>query len=387
MNPALLIRLRPITPWRIGPDHGALDQSEAVLHSDALYSALSLAFEQLGWLEEWLNATAGPYCPPVVRFSSCFPWQRGLLFVPPPMGLWPPPETPGAPAKLRWKGAKLVPTTVVAALLRGETLDEKAWTVDAYSGCLIPTGGRFPTGPFRRMRRSAIAVDRVTGSNIQPWAVGCVQFAPASGVWCAAEFANATAYAIWAPKLACAFRLLADSGLGGLRSRGFGRSRTPDVQPGTLRELLLPDFETRLSAAPAATRSWWLLSLFSPGAADKVAWGSGNYSLVERSGRVGSRTSAGLAKKSSRLLKEGSLVVAEGALTGSVRDVAPDGASHPVWRAGFAVALEVPRKDPPAKTVAAKDAGVKAAVVPETPAPETPAAETPAPDDAGGAAA
>lgn len=361
MNPALLIRLRPITPWRIGPDHGALDQSEAVLHSDALYSALCLAFEQLGWLEEWLNATADPYSTPAVRFSSCFPWQRGLLFVPPPAGLWPPPETPGAPAKLRWKGARLVPTTVVAALLRGETLDEKAWVVDAHSGCLIPTGGRFPTGPFRRMRRSSAAVDRVTGSNIQPWAAGCLQFAPASGLWCAAEFANASTYAIWSPKLACAFRLLADSGLGGLRSRGFGRSRTPDLQPGVLQDLLLPDLQLPQAAPQGADRSWWMLSLFSPGASDQVAWGSGNYTLIERSGRVASHAGAGLVKKSCRLVQEGSLVVSQGALTGSVRDVAPDGAPHPVWRAGFAVAIELPAKEAPPKTSAVNNAGGAAA--------------------------
>jgi CRISPR type III-A-associated RAMP protein Csm4 len=243
----------------------------------------------------------------------------------------------------------LVPTTAIAALLRGEALDEKAWSVDAHTGCLIPTGGRFPTGPFRRMRRSSVAVDRVTGSNIQPWAAGCLQFAPASGLWCAAEFVNSTAYAVWSPKLACAFRLLADSGLGGLRSRGFGRSRTPDLQPGALRELLLPGLQPPQSAPQATSRSWWLLSLFSPGTSDKVAWGSGNYALIERSGRLASHTGAGLLKKSSRLVKEGSLVVSEGALTGSVRDVAPEGAAHPAWRAGFAVALELPGKETPAK--------------------------------------
>ncbi len=349
MNPALLIRLRPNTPWRIGPDHGALDQSEAVLHSDALYAALCLAFEQLGWLEEWLNATADPYSTPAVRFSSCFPWQRGLLFAPPPMGLWPPAETPGVLTKLRWKGARLVPTTVIAALLRGESLDEKAWTVDAHSGCLLPVGGRFPTGPFRRMRRSSVAVDRVTGSNIQPWAAGCLQFAPASGLYCVAEFVNATAYAVWSRKLECAFRLLADSGLGGLRSRGFGRSRTPDFQPGTLQELLLPDLQVSQAPANGADRTWWMLSLFSPGAADQVAWGSGNYALIERSGRVASHSGAGLVKLSSRLVKEGSLVVSQGKLIGSVRDVAPAGAPHPVWRAGFAVALELPAKETPQK--------------------------------------
>jgi CRISPR-associated protein Csm4 len=342
MNPALLIRLRPITPWRIGPDHGAMEQTAAILHSDALYSAVCLAFEQLGWLEEWLNATANPSAAPAVRFSSCFPWQRGVLFAPPPQGLWPPPETPGTPAKLRWKGAHLVPVTVVASLLRGETLDEKDWSVDAHSGCLLPAAGRFPTGPFRRMRRSAAAVDRVTQGAVQPWTAACLQFAPGSGLWCAAEFATATAYAIWAPKLESAFRLLADSGLGGLRSRGFGRFRTPDFQAGALQELLLPDIQPAPAGPASANRSWWLLSLFSPGPADEVEWGSGSYSLIERSGRSASRALAGQMKKTTRLVAEGSRLVARGALTGSIRDVAPEGAPHPFWRAGFAVALELP---------------------------------------------
>jgi len=341
MHPALLIRLRPLTPWRIGPDHGTMDQTAAVLHSDALYSAVCLACEQLGWLEEWLNATANPYATPAVRFSSCFPWQRGVHFVPPPQGLWPPAETSGAPAKLRWKGANLVPVSVVASLLRGETLDDKAWLVDAHSGCLLPAGGKFPTGPFRRMRRTAAAVDRVTGGVTAPWSAACLQFAPGAGLWCAAEFATATAYAIWGPKLQSVFRLLTDSGLGGLRSRGFGRSRAPEFQAGILQEMLLPDAPAA-SAVNATHRSWWMLSLFSPGVTDEIDWAGGNYSLVERSGRSASHASAGQLKKTTRLVVEGSRLVSRGALTGSIRDVAPDGAPHPFWRAGFAVALELP---------------------------------------------
>ena len=349
MNPALLIRLRPVTPWRIGPDHGAPEQTAPVLHSDALYGALSLAFEQLGWLEEWLGATADPYSAPAVRFTSCFPWQRGVLFVPPPGGLWPPPEAPGGPAKLRWKGANLVPAAVVSALLRREPLDEKAWIVDAPSGCLVPAGGRFPTGPFRIIRRSSAAVDRVTGGQIHAWATGCLQFAPASGLWCAAEFANQTAFAVWRPKIQAAFRLLADSGIGGLRSRGFGRSRTPDFQPGLLRELLLPAVPEPALAAPngsdTSARLWWMLSLYSPNANDQVDWSTGNYSLVERSGRTASLAMPGQVKRSSRMVREGSVVASADEPAGSIRDVAPGGAAHPVWRAGYGVALELAKPE------------------------------------------
>jgi CRISPR/Cas system CSM-associated protein Csm4 (group 5 of RAMP superfamily) len=73
-----------------------------------------------------------------------------------------------------------------------------------------------------------------------------------------------------------------------------------------------------------------------------VEWGSGSYSLIERSGRSASRALAGQMKKTTRLVAEGSRLVARGALTGSIRDVAPEGAPHPFWRAGFAVALELP---------------------------------------------
>ncbi len=342
MNPALLIRLRPITPWRIGPDHGALDQSEAVLHSDALYSALCLAFEQLGWLGEWLNATADPYSTPAVRFSSCFPWQRGLLFAPPPMGLWPPAETPGAPTKLRWKGANLVPTTVIASLLSGETLDEKAWTVDAHSGCLIPTGGRFPTGPFRRMRRSSVAVDRVTGTNIQPWAAGCLQFAPASGLWCAGGICERHGVRSLVAQARVRF-----PPAGRFRARRFcaaaalaARERRTSSQARCMNCCSLVG-KCRRPLRMAATGPGGCFRSSPRARPIGSLGGSGNYALLERSGRVASHAGAGLVKKSSRLVREGSMVVSQGALTGSVRDVAPDGAPHPVWRAGFAVAIEL----------------------------------------------
>ncbi|MBI4891805.1 MAG: hypothetical protein HY821_14360 [Acidobacteria bacterium] len=333
MNPALLIRLRPSTPWRLAPASGAGLEATPVLHSDSLYSAVTLAFDQLNLLEEWLNATAAPYAAPAVRFTSAFPWQRSYLYVPPPAGLWPP---RGASAKVRWKGASLIPSSVVAALLRGETVSEDQWAVDGPSGCLVPAASRSATGPFRFVLRSSAAVDRVTGGHVEPHAASCVQFAPASGLWCAAQFSNPTTYAVWAPKLQAAFRLLADSGVGGMRSRGFGRSRSVDFQPGLLNELLLG------AAAPASSGAWWLLSLMNPGAHDEVNWSAGHYELTSRTGRVGSRHGAGRQKLTTRMVREGSVLVSPQAPGGRVLDVAPEGCAHPVYRAGYAVSLPIP---------------------------------------------
>src|SRR5580693_4050618 len=107
-NKLLDIRLAPAGPWRIGPDSGDRDRVDRVYHSDTLYSAISGAMARLGMIEEWLDATARA-AEPAVRFSSCFPLQGGTLFVVPPRSLWPPPPS----AKVRWKGARFVPLSVV----------------------------------------------------------------------------------------------------------------------------------------------------------------------------------------------------------------------------------------------------------------------------------
>jgi CRISPR type III-A-associated RAMP protein Csm4 len=332
MNPALLIRLRPSTPWRIGPSSGARAEVSPVFHSDSLYSAVTLAFEQFGLLEEWLGVTSGTLSVPAVRFTSCFPWQRSLLYAPPPAGLWPP---AGISAKLRAKGATLLPTSVIADLLEGKVPDENDWVVDGHSGCLIPAGSRSSSGPFRFLIRSSVAVDRVTGGHVLPHSAQCVQFAPAAGLWCAAEFSSQTAYAVWAPRLESVFRLLADSGLGGMRSRGFGRSRGVDFRSGPLAEMLFGP------AARPAGGAWWTLSLVSPAATDDIHWDAGCYRLEQREGRVGSGAAAGSAKLASRLVAEGSVLVAGHAPVGSSRDVAPAGSPHPIYRAGYAVALPI----------------------------------------------
>ena len=108
MPAGLLIRLRPTGPWRIGPDSGDRDRVERIYHSDTLYSAVSSAMARLGMLEEWLDATARAP-EPAVRFSSCFPFHGDTLYVMPPRNLWPPP----ASSKVRWKGARFVPLSVV----------------------------------------------------------------------------------------------------------------------------------------------------------------------------------------------------------------------------------------------------------------------------------
>jgi CRISPR type III-A-associated RAMP protein Csm4 len=320
---ALLIKLRPTGPWRIGPDSGDRDRVDRIYHSDSLYSAVSGAMARLGELEPWLDATARADGQPAVSFSSCFPFYGETLYVVPPRNLWPPPPS----AKVRFKGARFVPLKVVETLLTGRAIAEENWAIDGASECLIAGGAQ---GPFRVSVRSNAAVDR-NGESVAPHSIACLEFTPGGGLWLIASFADDAARDRWQGPIQGAFRLLADSGFGGGKSRGWGRSEMPEIVEGDLPGLLLNPSEE--------PDGYWLLSVFHPSAADAVDWQHGSYSLTTRGGRI---DSYGDEKKPTRMLTEGSVIVSASTPIGAASDVAPENFAHPVYRSGFALAIPIP---------------------------------------------
>lgn len=343
MQPALLVRFFPSGPWRIGPDSGARDGVESVLHSDALYSAVTAAMGRLGLLEEWLPAVFGSADGPAVRFSSCYAFQQELLFVLPPLSLWPPLPS----LKVRWKGARFVPVSVVEDLLAGRALNEESWKVDGASRCLVPAD--WGAGPFERAVRSGAAVDRLSG-GVAPHRTACLEFRSGAGMWALAAFSDEEKKARWEGPVKAAMRLLGDSGLGGRRSCGWGRSSEVQIVDGALPELVLrpepieaPNPEEEPKASPEG--AYWLLSLFSPQPAESVDWSRGSYVILSRGGRVESDSSNGVLKKQSRMVAEGSVLFAGVPPSGAALDVAPEGVLHPVYRAGFALALPIPWRE------------------------------------------
>jgi CRISPR type III-A-associated RAMP protein Csm4 len=245
MHPGLVVKLRPSGPWRIGPDSGARNRVDVVYHSDSLYSAVTWAMARLGSIEEWLDAT-GRTPEPAVCFSSCFPFQDGIAYVVPPRTVWPP-ASQAMSARVRWKSARFVPMKVVQAILAGRKLDETQWTIDGPSECLAPAGS---PGPFRTAVRWNAAVDRLTGVT-ERHATACLEFRPGCGLWTVASFAGEAARDRWQEPIKAAFRLLADTGFGGERSRGWGRSETPEFVEGTLPEMILPAIRETAKPAPA----------------------------------------------------------------------------------------------------------------------------------------
>jgi CRISPR type III-A-associated RAMP protein Csm4 len=368
MDQGLIVRLRPAGPWRFGSHTGASHEAGDLYHSDSVYSAVTHMLAQLGELETWLSATAEADGEPAVSFSSCYPWLDDDLFIVPPHNLWP----PSSPAMLGLRNARFVPLRALARVFRGEDLPEDKWTVDAASRCLVRSPRRGAArGPFRPAIRHAAAVDRLSSTSGPRRRIACVEFAANAGLWLAVAFASDAARDRWGALVETAFRALADSGLGGRRSAGWGRFAQPEFTTGSLAKTILPDL-TRKAEPPAVSAledrpvygpqnrpenkpepvpeeapaeqktGHWMLSLFHPNARDAVNWESGSYSVLVRGGRVESSARSGEEKRIVRMVSEGSVIVADNPPIGAAANVAPEGFPHPVYRYGRPVSLPVP---------------------------------------------
>lgn len=356
MQPALLIRLRPTGPWRYGPGDNGHDRIDALYRSDRLFSAITLAMQRLGALEEWLHATARA-SKPAVTFTSLYPYQGDTLFATPPSTVWPPPSallttpSPVFLSKTRWSSAQFVPLSLIESLLSGQAVLADQWTLDAESGCLLRRD-RPSTSPFRIVVRGSAAVDRIAQSVACVHSLTCVEFEPSSGLWCLGRYADVAAESTWGDRVKACFRILSDSGFGGKRSSGWGQAETPEFQRGAWPNLLVPKLARvarngNRNGAADGTSLYWILSLYSPAAADTIDWSGGAYRVTARGGRIESAAGAGTAKKVAQMIVEGSVLATGDEPSGTAVDVAPDGFAHSVYRSGFAVALQLPAMGSP----------------------------------------
>lgn len=340
MQQALLIRLRPAGPWRYGPGDGGSDRVDTLFRSDRVFSALTVAMRELGFLEEWLSATAQSSSPSVV-FSSMFPLQGDTLFLIPPATVWPPASNlvnapnPVFLSKIRWNAARFIPVPLIDSLLAGQPVLAEQWLTDPDSNCLLRRD-RPNSSPFRVATRSGAAVDRMLQRSAATYSAACVEFASGSGLWTVARFASEEAETAWKDRVQAAFRLLCDTGFGGRRSSGWGQAQAPEFQSGHWPGLLFPKV-VRRGAASNGAADFWLLSLYSPAADDAVDWGAGDYRLTFRNG---------INTRALRMVAEGSVLVSHAEPNGVAIDIAADGSAHPVYRSGFALSLRLPPLEP-----------------------------------------
>jgi CRISPR type III-A-associated RAMP protein Csm4 len=199
-------------------------------------------------------------------------------------------------------------------------------------------------------------VDRFTG-NTDRHATACIEFYPGAGLWVVVSFADDEACARWSGPVRTAFRLLADTGFGGERSRGWGHAGEPEFIEGLLPGMILPEpeppappaeGEEAVPPAPKTEPGYWLLSLYAPAAEDAIDWKRGDYTVVARAGRVDSPARSGDLKRHLNMITEGSVLHAGAPIRGAALDVAPENFPHPVYRAGFALAIPIQFEPRPA---------------------------------------
>lgn len=318
-RPALLVQLQPITPWRCGA--GRPDEPASLVPSDSLFGALSDAMRLLGWLPEWL--ADGVW---VTRLSSLLPAQNDVLYAPVPEAV----RSYAGLRRVRLESVRFATLTAIQDLATRK-FEENRWVLDLASGCLQSADRAGAGGPYRPLDRQRAAVDRLSGSAVVAAATEGIEFSAYSGAWGIFVFAGAEAAAVWSPRLKAAFRLLADEGIGGWRNAGWGRSRRPRFKEAELGRLL-GNAGWKMATVG---NTWWTLGLFAPGENDTVAWGSGAYRTLTRSGWA-----AGTDRKPGmRFVREGAILASEVEPTGRISEQAIEGLMHPVLRYGAGLAL------------------------------------------------
>lgn len=182
---------------------------------------------------------------------------------------------------------------------------------------------------WRTVQMPKVAIDRImNGSNL--FHVGRAHYVGNGGVWFLAEGDVG-----WLDRIQTALELLADSGIGGQRSRGNGQFILTVSAP--------PD----LGVTPTNPAYTVLLSRAAPRAAEMhlLQQDQASYELVSIGGYCGDLP---YLRRRVRMLAEGSIIgYAATSSIGGLVDVKPDSdnptiqQAHPMWRYGVGYALPI----------------------------------------------
>jgi len=346
-----------------------LEESAEHIPSDTLFAALvDAALRAPGGGADWLAPFQNG--DPPFLLSSAFPFAGAVRFFPMPVPLdrWFGPETLRERAK-DLKGVKFLSEGLFRRMLDGERMDDWLFPKDEeadHERGLSLQGGTFwltheevqglPESmrvdpatrrsiPPRALRHHVVyrvhlaprvTLDRMTSaSNI--FHAGRVSFAPQCGLWFGVQWRrrDSALQTLFQHALA----LLADDGLGGERSVGYGGFSWQEA--GTLS---LPD--------PSDGGLMWLLSRYHPckGELPHALTDDARYALTAVAGWLRSYGSAAQRRQRLWLVTEGSLIRAVGpGPWGDLTDVRPRYRNpqgdfpHPVWRYGFALGAAVTR--------------------------------------------
>lgn len=343
-----------------------LEETQAGIPSDTLFAALVDTWRRLGESPDEFAApfVAEPPEPPFL-LSSAFPFAGEVRFFPAPVNLahYFAPETVKARAK-DIKRIQFLSEALFRKVLQRERLDEWLFPPDAFAeperGVALQGGRLWLTleevtglpaplqrrkGQYHALRRLSVwastRVPRVTVDRISSTSTifhaGRTTFSPGCGLWFGVVWLDPERRIGEIPfreAWARAFRTLAEDGIGGERSVGYGifewREGTPFVLPETTPNrpaVLLSRYHPRPEELPQALNG------------ENVA-----YRLTSVAGWLRSPDGAAQRRKRVYLLDAGSTIAWPGLPAGNVVDVRPDypaaegSLPHPVYRYGLALA-------------------------------------------------
>lgn len=319
-------RLDMKSPLHVGEMGIGQEETLDYIPSDTLFGALVTTWLEMGRSDLVDGLPGWAERKPSLLLTSAFPCLGERLFYPRPRLLLQPKEGGKAFKKIRWVSA-----SVFAKLIDQPTQQslDALWSQEQVLAGEVWVDVDEETSTdslWQAMRVPKVTVDRVSNASTL-FHVGRIHFADEAGLWFAAQGDEE-----WLDAVEEALNLLADSGIGGQRSRGNGRfvpSRLPD--PGVF------------SGSTPATDYQVLLSRLAPTAdqMNALRQPQSSYQLVTIGGWANTPGDNPLIRKRVRMLAEGSIV--GGGQLGQLVDVNPnsDIVRHPIYRYGYGLGVSV----------------------------------------------
>ncbi len=353
----------------IGGNADRLEESGVTLPSDTLFAALVDAYRRSGGDPQ---AFAAPFVAerpdPPFLLTSAFPYAGGVRFYPMPADLTrllSPAALQARPKAL--KRVRYLSEGLLRVALAGHSLDDWLFPDEDYAepdkGAALQ-GGQYwltvqeidqlpkamqrkpgqrhalPVLPVSNTARvPRVTLDRLANASTL-YHVGRTTFAAGCGLWFGVQARALTARVggdgpTYDEALQMALAMLAEDGLGGERSAGYGA-----FQMGDHATITLPDAD--------GERPAWLLSRYHPATAADLAGlraDSAAYHLVKVGGWLRSFDHAAVRRRRLTLVSEGSIVPLARPVAGDVVDVRPVYAQaeapfpHPVYRYGLGLGV------------------------------------------------
>lgn len=353
----------------IGGQGGKLGESGVTLPADTLFAALVDAHRRSGGDPQTLAApfVADPRDPPFL-LTSAFPYAGGVRFYPMPVDLTHLLSLTTLRARAKaLRRVRYLSEGLLRLALTGTPLDGWLFPEDEYAEPQMGAGlqggqfwlkvdeiGSLPIEMQRKEgRRHAlrtlpvattarvprVTVDRLSHSSTI-YHAGRTTFAAGCGLWFGVHWRDRARRIegnplTYAEAVGQALAVLADDGLGGERTAGYGAFRL-----GETTDVTLPD--------PAADGVALLLSRYHPASARELAGvrdPQSAYHLVKVGGWLRSYDHVAVRRRRLTLIGEGSLVPLPGPVAGDVVDVRPrypqaeSPFPHPVYRYGLALGV------------------------------------------------